>query len=806
MQRLAIATVFLVLAGCGGGPPWSAAPLTVADGYAVEVAAAPPLVERPMIVDMDEQGRLYVAESSGSNDPVQQQVIDRPHSILRLEDADGDGVYDRRTVFADKMMLPEGVMWYDGSLYVGAPPVIWKLTDTDGDGVADKREEWLDAKTLTNCANDLHGPYLGLDGWIYWTKGAFAEQTYERPGQEPFVTRAAHIFRRRPEGGVVEPVLTGGMDNPVEVAFTPEGERLLTSTFLHQPDLGRRDGLIHAVYGGVYGKVHGVYEGHPQTGKLLEAMTHMGPAAPVGLALASSGELLATSFNLHKVTRHQLIPDGATFRTEDSDLLTSDSVDFHPTDVMEAPDKSLLVVDTGPWYKICCPTSQLSKPDLPGAIYRLRKVGAERAEDPLGLKLDWGGELTALLDDPRPFVRKRAIHELAKRGDVAPLAKALQGGSAERRRNAVWALTRIDSPAAREAARRALQDSEATVRHAAMQAAAVRRDAGAVPLLLERLQADGPALKRAAAEALGRAGSNAAVGPLLEQTATAGDPVLWHSLTYALIEIADPQATRRGLLSRSTATRRAALIALDQMRGGGVRPDAVVPLLSSNDDDLRESAEWVAVRHRDWGPQLESFFRRRLGSPGDEASQERLAKQLEGFAADPTIAVLLATTAGGHGAASGRQTALRVMARSAGAETPAGWSDAVRSALTSDDQAVVREALAAAKGLQRAKTRDAALDAALGQDGLQAGAGAGDPGGRFGRRRRWRRRDRRSVVRILGRPGRVRGAGRDSQRRSGRAGGVAADRRAEARRGGCHGAGRAGGSPDPVGGVSRGRR
>src|SRR5690606_30626941 len=108
-----------------------------------------------------------VAESSGSNDPVQQQVIDRTHSILRLEDTNGDGTFDRRTVFADKMMLPEGVLWYDGSVYVGAPPEIWKLTDTDGDGVADQREVFFDGKTLTNCANDLHGPYLGRDGWIY---------------------------------------------------------------------------------------------------------------------------------------------------------------------------------------------------------------------------------------------------------------------------------------------------------------------------------------------------------------------------------------------------------------------------------------------------------------------------------------------------------------------------------------------------------------------------------------------------------------------------------------------------------------
>ena len=91
---------------------------------------------------------------------------------MRLEDTNGDGKFDKATTFADKMMFPEGAMWHDGSLYVAAPPRIWKLTDTDGDGVADKREEWFDGKTLTGCANDLHGPYLGPDGWIYWCKGA----------------------------------------------------------------------------------------------------------------------------------------------------------------------------------------------------------------------------------------------------------------------------------------------------------------------------------------------------------------------------------------------------------------------------------------------------------------------------------------------------------------------------------------------------------------------------------------------------------------------------------------------------------
>ncbi len=180
----------------------------------------------------------------------------RPHRIVRLEDTDGDGKFDRSTVFADRMMFPEGTMWRDGSLYVAAVPVIWKLTDTDGDGVADQREVWFDGKTMTGCANDLHGPYRGPDGWIYWCKGAFAEQTYERPGKAPFVTRAAHIFRARPDGSGLEPVMTGGMDNPVDVVFTPGGERIFTTTFFQFPGNGRRDGLIHAVYGGIYGKEH----------------------------------------------------------------------------------------------------------------------------------------------------------------------------------------------------------------------------------------------------------------------------------------------------------------------------------------------------------------------------------------------------------------------------------------------------------------------------------------------------------------------------------------------------------------------
>src|SRR5687767_159525 len=68
--------------------------LTVPDGFEVELVAGPPLVERPIVADFDERGRLYVADSSGSNEKVDVQLVERTHRIVRLEDTNGDGRFD----------------------------------------------------------------------------------------------------------------------------------------------------------------------------------------------------------------------------------------------------------------------------------------------------------------------------------------------------------------------------------------------------------------------------------------------------------------------------------------------------------------------------------------------------------------------------------------------------------------------------------------------------------------------------------------------------------------------------------------
>jgi len=73
---------------------------------------------------------------------------------------------------------------------------------------------------------------------------------------------------------------------------------------------------------------------------------------------------------------NQLIRDGATFKTIDHRFLWSESEDFYPTDVLEDADGSLLVVETGGWFIMGCPLSQVSKPQLKGGIYRIRRVNA----------------------------------------------------------------------------------------------------------------------------------------------------------------------------------------------------------------------------------------------------------------------------------------------------------------------------------------------------------------------------------------------------------------------------------------------
>src|SRR5262249_48518794 len=160
---------------------------------------------------------------------------------------------------------------------------------------------------------------------------------------------------------------------------------------------------------------------------------------------------------------------------------------------------------------------------------------------------DW----VKLLGDPRPAVQRLVIEDLARpRGKavVLPMLRqvATKDASAVLRRNAVWTLARIDDAGARSLVHFFLWDSDETARQAAIHVTGLWCDRRATPRLLELLQGTSAPNRRAAAEALGRTGDKAAVPALLAAAGSADDRIIEHSITYALIEIGDPQGTAAG--------------------------------------------------------------------------------------------------------------------------------------------------------------------------------------------------------------------------------------------------------------------
>jgi putative heme-binding domain-containing protein len=486
----------------------------------------------------------------------------------------------------------------------------------------------------------------------------------------------------------------------------------------------------------------------------MPVLTHLGAAAPCGLVRFESrafgpefqDNLFAALFNMHKVTRHVLTPNGASFTSRDEDFLVSDSLDFHPTDVLEDADGSLLVIDTGGWYKLCCPTSQLHKPDLLGAIYRIRRKGAPRSEDPRGLKLAWtklsANELARLLDDPRPAVRRRAMQVLAAKGAPAmPSLTALvaDSHSVQSRRNAIWTATRIDHPEARALPRKALADHDETVRQVGLHSISLWRDREALPQLLSLLKSDSAHNRRGAAEAIGRIGDRAAVPALLDAAGKKSDRALEHALTYALIEISDAAGTAPGLNSKQALTRRAALVALDQMDGSTLEAETVARELSSTQPVLKETASWIVSRHPEWGETLADYLHNRLASktltPGE---RDELTGHLARFARTRSVQSLLARRLCDPGSSKEtRQIVLRAIARSGLKEPPAEWITSMTGTLADKDIEILREAVAAARALSLGKQRPSDLIAALlrlASDGrvpvgVRLGALAAVPGG-----------------------------------------------------------------------------
>lgn len=268
---LAIVPTLLLLAGvlltaCVGGEGEEslengrgANGISVPSGFA-EVKFAGGL-DHPTALAFSPDGKLYVAQQNGE--------------VLILEDADGDGIAENRKVFARGLLLPLGMTFVGGDLFVSERGKVTRVVDVDSDGVSDGVESIITGLPVGGALHTNHqnnGIAMGPDGYLYLGIGidpTGGGDTRKEPTVEPKVhgglglgtpgpspappsldARAGTILRFRPDGSDAT-IYATGFRNPVGLAFDSNGNLIATDLGPDQPE--GPDELNHVVQGADYG-------------------------------------------------------------------------------------------------------------------------------------------------------------------------------------------------------------------------------------------------------------------------------------------------------------------------------------------------------------------------------------------------------------------------------------------------------------------------------------------------------------------------------------------------------------------------
>ncbi|MEC7861789.1 MAG: hypothetical protein VYC70_04050 [Verrucomicrobiota bacterium] len=164
-------------------------------GFSLELVASEPQISEPVALTWDGNGRMYVVEmrgymqsmdGTGAKDPVGR--------ISLLEDTDGDGNFDKHSVFLDGLVEPRAVLYVGNGLLVGEPSDLWYCRDTDNDGKSDTKDKVYDKFSLreSNVEHKANGLILGIDNWVYVSQhgrryqfqgGKFRHEKVPRVGQ-----------------------------------------------------------------------------------------------------------------------------------------------------------------------------------------------------------------------------------------------------------------------------------------------------------------------------------------------------------------------------------------------------------------------------------------------------------------------------------------------------------------------------------------------------------------------------------------------------------------------------------------------
>ena len=191
----------------------------------ISLVAAEPQVVDPVAMCFDGKGMLYVVENRGYPNPGKVMPEERLGVVARLEDVDGDGLYEKRSTFATGFTFPNGILAWKNGFFLTDAPDVYYLEDTNGDGVADKKEIILTGFFTNSSSEQLRvaSPTLGPDGWIYLTSGLTGGKVISpKHSTRPAVEAQKNDWRFHPETFEIEVISGVGQ---VGQAFDNEGRR-----------------------------------------------------------------------------------------------------------------------------------------------------------------------------------------------------------------------------------------------------------------------------------------------------------------------------------------------------------------------------------------------------------------------------------------------------------------------------------------------------------------------------------------------------------------------------------------------------